>query len=77
MVFLNSLDRLRVERGAENLWRCDVRVLGEFFAEGIHEGDNLPRLLARFQRYGLADPEVVRDLGGNGFPPRLHLVPPR
>jgi hypothetical protein len=47
------------------------------FAEGVSEADDLSRLLDRLRRYEGCDPALLRFVGGDRFPRRLQLVPPK
>jgi hypothetical protein len=75
MVFLDPLDRLRIERGSEHLHRLGARAIGEFLAEGIVDGDDTSSLLDRLQRYQQLDPALLRATGGDRLLPRVWLVP--
>jgi hypothetical protein len=75
MYFLDPLDRLRIERGSEHLYRLGARSVAEFLAEGIASGDDITSLLDRLQRYQHYDPAILRAVGGDRFPRRLRAVP--
>jgi hypothetical protein len=75
MVFLDPITRLRLERGTERLHPLGKRVLAEFLAEGVRDGDDVGRLIARFQRYEPCSLELIRSLDGNRFVPSLRAVP--
>jgi hypothetical protein len=67
--------RLRRQHLAQQVHRLGARVLFELLAElGRHHGieDDIGR---RLERYAELDPEVLRALGGDRFPPApLRLV---
>ena len=75
MVFLALLDRLRVERGSEHLHRLGARVIAEFLAEGVREGDDVGRLITRLERYGPCSLGLIRALDGDRFVPSPRAVP--
>jgi hypothetical protein len=75
MYFINPHYRYRIERGARHLHQLGERAIGDFLAEGVHEGDDLSRLIARLGRYQECDPAVLRAIGGDRFSPRLTAVP--
>ena len=69
MVYLDPLDRLHLQRGAEHLHALGPRATAEFLAEVGHRIGGTPCIL------GLT-PRMVRLAGGDRFPPRpLRLVP--
>ena len=62
---------LRRQRAAEHLYNLGPRPVLEALAE-VEAGAGLDRLLADFARL---DPETVRQLGGDRFPPLpIHVV---
>jgi hypothetical protein len=75
MYFIDPHTRFYIEIGARHLHRLGERAIGEFLAEGIHEGDDVRSLLDRLQRHQQCDPAVLRLVGGDRFPPRLTVVP--
>jgi hypothetical protein len=75
VVFLDRHDRFRIERGTQHLHPLGGRVLAEFLAEGVCEGDDVRRLIARFQRYEPCSLGLIRALDGDRFVPSLRAVP--
>jgi hypothetical protein len=65
----DTLDRLRLQRGAEHLHRCGPRIGAEFLAELADQIGGLPaalRLLAEYEQR--LTPELLRAAGGDRFP---------
>ncbi len=71
MVHLQSVDRLRLDRGAEHLHALGARATAELLAEIASRIGGLPAclgLLAKFQ--AKLTPTMLRATGGDRFPPR-------
>lgn len=67
---------LLLERGAAHLHRCRARATAEFLAEVARHSGGLPALLDLLGHYeARLAPELLRAVGGGGFPARpLHEV---
>ena len=61
----------RFERQVEHLHRLGPRAVGEFLAE-IATATGQPALIAaRLEEYFRLDPEILRAVGGDRFPPSV------
>jgi hypothetical protein len=68
---LSSLDRARLDRGAEHLHRLGARATAEFLTKlsaTIGGGPAIMRLLAEYE--DTLDPELLRAAGGHRMLPR-------
>ena len=71
---MDSLTRMRLERGAIHLHRCGLRTIAEFLAEvaRLVGSDPVCGRLAEYE--AKVDPEKLKLVGGHRFPPRLSAV---
>ena len=77
MTTITSLDRLRLDRGAEHLHRLGARATAEFLMElsaTIGGGPAILRLLAEYQNR--LNPDLLRAAGRHRMPPRRPRVMP-
>lgn len=68
---LNTIDRARLDRGAEHLHRLGARVVAEFLTElagSIGGQPAIMRLLVEYQTR--LDPKLLHAAGGHRFPTR-------
>ena len=68
---MSSLDRMRLDRGAEHLHRLGARATAEFLCELANTIGGQPailRLLAEYQNR--LSPSLLLAAGGHRFPPR-------
>ena len=77
MVYLNPLDRLRLQRGVEHLHALGPRATAEFLVEVGSRIGGTPCILGLLGEYqDRLSPRLLRLAGGDRFPPRpLRLVP--
>jgi hypothetical protein len=69
MVFLNPLDRLRLQRGAEYLHQLGPRATAELLAEAGDHFAGIPWLLDLLAEYERRlTPRMIRLAGGDRFP---------
>jgi hypothetical protein len=66
----SARQRLRRQRLVEHLHRLGPAPLGHFLSE-VENGASIHDHL---ERYARIDPDFVRALGGDRFPPALHVV---
>jgi len=66
--------RMRRQRQVERIWRLGARVVFELLDE-LDRSHALPDLDARIERYSRLDPDVIRAVQADRFPPAIHLVP--
>jgi len=74
---LNTIDRARLDRGAEHLHRLGARTVAEFLAElaaTIGGQPAIMRLLAEYQNR--LDPKLLHAAGGHRFPSRRPRIVP-
>jgi hypothetical protein len=75
MVLLDPLDRLRLQRGVEHLHALGPRATAELLTEIGAQTGEMPAIMQLLAKYERLTQEVLRRLGGDGFPPRpLHRV---
>ena len=75
MVHLDTLDRLRLQLGAEHLHELSARATAELLAEVGDRIGGRPSVLGEYERK--LSPRTLRLAGVDRFPPRqLHAVPP-
>lgn len=78
MVFLDPLDRLRLQRGVEHLCRLGPRAVAEFLAETSGQIGGLPCILGLLVEYERRlTPTRLRAVGGDRFSRRSLRVVPR
>ena len=66
---------LRRQRHIEQLHRLGPRVLAELLAEiERHHPEIVDDIDRRLARYAELDPEILRALGGDRFPPRIWAI---
>ena len=71
MVHLQSLDRLRLERGVQHLHNLGPRAEAEFLAELTAKIGGLPAVLGLLAEYqNKLTPAKLRAVGGDRFPAR-------
>ena len=66
----DSLDTLRLQRGAEHLHRLGSRATAELLAEVAEKIGGWPVILATLTEYERLSPGQVRAAGGDRFPAR-------
>jgi hypothetical protein len=78
MVHLDTLARLRLQRGAEHLHQLGDRATAEFLAEIADRIGGLPCILGLLGEYEQRlSPQMLRAVGGHRFPSRPLRVVPR
>ena len=77
MVHLDTLARLRLQRGAEHLHQLGDRATAEFLAEIADRIGGLPAILTLLSDYQQRlSPSTLRAVGADRFPARpMHGVP--
>jgi hypothetical protein len=63
----------RFERNVGRLHAMGPRALAEFLAELGADSYRMTAIESALERYGRLDPDIVRGLGGDHFPPRPSL----
>ena len=66
----DSLDTLRLQRGATHLHNLGPRATAEFLASVADRIGGWPAILAALNDYERVSPGMVRAAGGDRFPPR-------
>jgi hypothetical protein len=66
----DSLDTLRLHRGAEHLHQLGARATAELLAEVAERIGGWPLILATLTEYERLTPGMVRKAGADRFPPR-------
>jgi hypothetical protein len=77
VIHLDTLDRLRLQRGVEHLHQLGPRATAELLAEVAHRIGGMPciiGLLTEFERR--ITPAMLRASGGDRFPARRLRVAP-
>lgn len=78
MVHLDTLDRLRLQRGAEHLHALGARATAELLAEVGQRIGGLPCILGLLGEYQQRlTPRMLRVVGGDRFPCQPLRVVPR
>jgi hypothetical protein len=77
MIHLDTLDRLRLQRGAEHLHELGARATAELLADVGHRIGGLPCIIGLLGEYERRlSPRMIRLAGGDRFPRRpLRMVP--
>ena len=77
MVFLDSISRIRLQRGVERLHALGPRATAELLAEvGLRIG-GMPAIFTVLTEYERLTPQALRAAGGDRFPRQpLRVVPP-
>ncbi len=76
-MYVQPLDQLRLQRGAEHLHSLPPRALAEFLAELAGRVGGMPATFALLTEYERLTVAKLRAAGGDRFPPRpLHSVQP-
>jgi hypothetical protein len=78
VIFLDPLDRLRLQRGSEHLHLLGPRATAEFLTEIDRRIGGMPCILGILGEYQQRlSPQMLRALGGDRFPARPLRVVPR
>jgi hypothetical protein len=78
VIYLDHLDRLRLQRGVEHLHALGPRAQAEFLAEVGHRIGGLPAIMGLLTEYEQRlSPQMLRAVGGHRFPTRPMRVVPR
>ena len=78
MVHLDTLDRIRLQRGAEHLHRLGPRAIAELLAEVADRIGGLPCILGLLDEYKQRlSPQMLRTVGADRLPARRLRVVPR
>jgi hypothetical protein len=77
VIFLDPLDRLRLQRGAEHLHLLGPRATAELLAEVGRRIGGMPCILGVLGEYQRLSPRLLRAVGGDRFPTRPLRVAPR
>ena len=74
MINFTSIDRLRLQRGAEHLHCLGPRACAEVLAEIGAQTGAMRWIIDRLGRYTTLTPEMMRKTGGDRFAPRVRVV---
>jgi hypothetical protein len=72
-VYSDKIHDPNYRRNVTRLHAMGPRVLGEFLAELGAGSYRMTDIESALERYSRLDPDIVRGLGGNRFPPRPSL----
>lgn len=72
---MTGLERKRLERGAEHLYRLGARAVAEFLTEVSARIGGGPAMLSTLADFERLTPGQVRAVGGDRFPSQLRAVP--
>jgi hypothetical protein len=77
VIHLDTLDRLRLQRGVEHLHQLGPRATAELLSEVAHRIGGMPCIIKLLGEYELRlTPRMLRLTGGDRFPAhRLRAVP--
>ena len=68
MIYLQPLDRMRLQRGVEHLHSLGARATAEALAEVASRIGGLGAIMAILNDYQALSPQKVRRAGGDRFP---------
>lgn len=68
------INELRLARAAERLCTLHPRVVAELLAEIGRAYDIADDVLCRTEAFAATDPDILRAVGGNRFPPSIREV---
>ena len=71
---LSPIDRLRLQRNAERLYRLGPRAFAEMLVEFGAETGTAERIIKKLEDYARLTPEMLRATGGDRFPRPLRVV---
>jgi hypothetical protein len=78
VIHLDTLDRLRLQRGVEHLHQLGPRATAELLAEVAHRIGGMPCIIGLLGEYERRlSPRAIRLAGGDSFPTRRLRAAPQ